>query len=729
MFSVQRHSLSYHLTAAVLTSAILAAVIFAGYMMWVTSHVDDLAEQREATLLQRALNDQFGKIAKEQQSATQWDDAVTFSKAGDRQWLADNLGEWMHSFYGHDQAFVLDASDAPVYAMVDGRTVDPRSAPLEMKLFSPLVADLREQIAKRGAEGDLGAADLLFLDGRPAIVSVKPIVPDSDRLTQDAGSEYLHIAVRRIDNALLARVGSRYLIDGVHYLAPLDGPTAAPTLPLTNRAGKVLGTLTWTANDPGGHIMRETLPAAGILAVIMAAILAALLTKLRRMAAQLTASKTQATYFALHDPLTTLPNRMLFNDRMGRAFARHRRTGESFALLSIDLDGFKAINDTLGHPSGDELIRQVGQRLMGLMRECDTVARLGGDEFAVIQSDCGNSRAAEVLAGRILAEMGRPFELFGEHATIAASIGVALMPDNAQDTSELIRKADIALYEAKGKGKDRFCFFQEGLNEVVSYKRAIERDLKIALETGTGLWLALQPLFAENGKTIVGAEALIRWNHPEHGLLSPAIFIPVAEERGLIAELGTFVLREACRIVKELDIAWLAVNFSALQFRDRALASKVLACLAEFGVTPSRIQIEITETALIGDFEAMSSTLAELREAGIRIALDDFGTGYSSLGYLHRCHFDKIKIDRSFISQLNGSGSTDAVVKAVMELANAFSMKVTAEGVETPSQWRELAAMGCRELQGFLFSKPVTQDEFKALLRKGDNPDDKSGVE
>jgi diguanylate cyclase (GGDEF)-like protein len=385
------------------------------------------------------------------------------------------------------------------------------------------------------------------------------------------------------------------------------------------------------------------------------------------------------------------------------------------ALLYLDLDRFKHVNDTLGHPAGDELVRQTAARLQHTVRDVDTVARLGGDEFAVILLDVRDIRSAEDISDRVLQKLQEPFKLIDDQVFVGASIGIALSTGPDADADDLLRKADIALYEAKRNGRGRYQVFAGDMDDLLLRKRKVESELRNALNGGTGIKLAYQPVFASNGKTIVGAEALIRWAHDVHGALPAAQFIAIAEERGMIGQLGKWVLLEACRFAVRTELPWLAVNVSPLQLRDAGFAEEVASILAETGLAPERLQLEITENVLLENSDATRTTLANLRRSGVGIVLDDFGTGYSSLSYLRRHAIDKLKIDRSFVRLLDGDGNSGAIVKALIDLAGALKVEVTAEGVETEAQKTLLVAMGCQQLQGYLLSSPLEPAQLLAL--------------
>ncbi len=428
------------------------------------------------------------------------------------------------------------------------------------------------------------------------------------------------------------------------------------------------------------------------------------------------ASEARLVHMARHDALTGLPNRLQLREHMDRALARVRRGG-SVAVLCLDLDRFKVVNDALGHPAGDALLCAVADRLRMCVRETDLVVRLGGDEFAVVQESAKQPAEASALAHRLIDVISAPFEIEGQPVVIGTSVGIALSEDGLSTPDALLKRADLALYEAKGGGRGTFRFFEAEMDAVMQVRRALEMDLRRTLAAGQ-FEVFYQPLVKTSGAGISGFEALLRWHHPKRGTVSPALFIPMAEEIGLIGAIGEWVLRQACADAASWPGALkVAVNLSPAQFRGRSLAADVEAALAASGLPPERLELEITESVLLQDDDAVLDTLHALRALGVRISMDDFGTGYSSLSYLRRFPFDKIKIDQSFVRGMSDHEDCIAIVRAVVGLGRSLNMMVNAEGVETPAQLAALRAEGCGEVQGYLFSKPKPAGDVAELLR------------
>ncbi len=431
-------------------------------------------------------------------------------------------------------------------------------------------------------------------------------------------------------------------------------------------------------------------------------------------------AEVQLAYMAHHDALTGLPNRTYFHERLRQAMVQAKR-GTAFVLMSLDMNGFKGVNDTLGHAAGDELLRAVAQRLRACVRESDTVARLGGDEFAVIQTGPKEDGDAVVLAKRLIHALGQPYLLHGHQVLSGCSVGMAMAPKDGTEIDDLMKKADMALYRAKRDGTLSYSFFEPELDTRMETRRMLERDLRQALLQDE-LRLHNQPLVDAKTGEVTSYEALVRWQHGTRGMISPADFIPMAEESGLIVPIGEWVVRTAC----EEAATWagdlrVAVNLSALQFKSGRLPEMISEALSFSGLSANRLELEITETVLLQNSETTLKALHELRDLGVRIALDDFGTGYSSLSYLRSFPFDKLKIDRSFVQDLPESHSARAIVQAIAALGASFNMAITAEGVEKLEQMEYLRGEGCHEFQGYYLSRPKPKEEL-TVVRRGFEP-------
>jgi diguanylate cyclase (GGDEF)-like protein/PAS domain S-box-containing protein len=425
-------------------------------------------------------------------------------------------------------------------------------------------------------------------------------------------------------------------------------------------------------------------------------------------------------HLAFHDALTGLPNRAVFADHLARTVAKAGESADPVAILCVDLDGFKAVNDIYGHPAGDALLIAAAQRLRACVRGHELVARLGGDEFAVVQAGGDQPGHAGLLAQRVVDAMAEPFAINQDTVRVSASVGVALFPDDAADPESLVKNADMALYRAKAEGRGTARFYEAAMDEALRRRRQLEADLRQAIGRGE-LSLHYQPLADLESGSILGFEALLRWNHSQLGAIGPAAFIPLAEESGFIVKLGQWVLREACSEAARWTPALkLSVNLSPIQFTQGDLAAEVEAILAETGLDPDRLELEVTEGLLIKDAEKAIAILERLKALGVQISMDDFGTGYSSLSYFRMFPFDKVKIDQSFIRDMIENPQARAIIRSVIGLGRGLGMPVVAEGVETPEQLEALRSEGCDQVQGYWISRPGPIANFEGVVMDRD---------
>jgi diguanylate cyclase (GGDEF)-like protein len=519
------------------------------------------------------------------------------------------------------------------------------------------------------------------------------------------------------------------LVKGPHWTGSLNidkqhwGAIFVPDEPLSNgfHALNALATL------GVGFVMTSIVAIALLFSIRRTIGLELLAEQLRQTTEDLRREGEKVDHLARHDALTGLANRLSFRKAADRALQRMRR-GDIFAVLYLDLDRFKDVNDTLGHPVGDELLRQVAQRLQAEVREVDTVARLGGDEFAVVQWGVRQPSSAQSLAERFIETLGRPYDIEGHRVVVTVSVGIALVSEatGSADVDTWMRNADLALYRAKSEGRDRVRFFDPEMDAEAQARHRLDMDLRQALELGQ-FELHYQPLVSTSKRRISGFEALLRWRHPTRGMVRPAEFVPLAEEVGLIVPIGEWVLRVACREATRWPIDCLthealhvAVNVSAAQFADSHLVQTVVEALSDSGLSADRLELEITESVLLHDVDRTLSILRQLKALGVHISMDDFGTGYSSLSYLRSFPFDKIKIDQSFVRNLSLNEQSDAIVCAVAALGASLRIVTLAEGVETEAQLDQLITNGCTEVQGYFFSPPLPPDQIPALLATAD---------
>jgi diguanylate cyclase (GGDEF)-like protein len=564
-----------------------------------------------------------------------------------------------------------------------------------------------------------------FLD-KPAIVAAVAVGSDAELASGNNGAPIVLVA-KFIDDRLLNKIGDNLQLNELHQIdepaqAGDDGATA-----LADGQGDVIARFAWKPMRPGAAIVASVLPFIAVALTGFALLVGLVMRYMRRTAAAIAAGERRLRHLAWHDPVSGLPNRIYFGERLEQAINDVRGGSLSAAVFYIDLDHFKDVNDTLGHHIGDELILNVTQRLSRIMRGDDLVARLGGDEFAIITTCASDSYSLQAIAGRIIAAVCAPYQISGHNIIIGASIGIAVIDRRAGDAADILRYADMALYRAKNEGRNRACIYDTAMDADLSNRKLLEGDLLQAIKND-GLRAAYQPIVNASGDTVVGVEALARWTHPTHGEIPPSRFIPIAEHSGLIIELGEWMLRRACLDGRDWPGLMVAVNVSPLQFRRSDFVELVERILTETDFDANRLELELTESTLLGNLETAELSMLRLKAIGVRFALDDFGTGYSSLLYLRRFPFDKLKIDSSFVQSIEKAPDAAAIVHAVVSLGRGLGMKVTAEGVETPEQHLFLRAAGVHSMQGYRFGKPGPATEINDRLASPDdyrvgNPD------
>ncbi len=693
---------------------------------------DDAALARDRAIVETGIQGRIREIAEKSSSVAIWDDAVLrLNNAFDADWATANVGAFFGD-NGFDAALVLNGDGAPVYQSPSSSPMTTNPAEL-VAAVAPLVLKVREAEAARGPAGAvlarqqsiseaIDASAVYLFEGQPYILNAALVQPDFGNVLPATARSAIIVTAEQIEESFVSAISERFLLAGAHlHVAkaaanqpggfPGVEPEEARTI-LTDGGGNAVAAFDWKPPHPGRSLLSQTtLPIlAGLIGLATWAGL--LYIRGRKATEGLIASEARAAHMAYHDVLTGLPNRALLADRMAHALAGLRRSQRSFAVHCIDLDRFKDVNDTFGHEAGDELIRKAGSLLSKACRQADTLARLGGDEFAIIQMDA-TPEAAALLADRIVKSLAEPINLAAGRLFIGASVGVSIVTEGNIDPAEGLRQADLALYRAKDAGRGRYAFFDSEMDASVKGRRELQEDLRAAL-SAKALELHYQPQVNARSE-IVGLEALVRWKHPKRGPISPVVFVPLAEESGLIDELGMFTLRRAFEDSRRWKHLKVAVNVSATQLRRKDFVARLKELVAALDVDPRNFELEITEGLLLGDDVQTHDTLNQLRGLGFQIALDDFGTGYSSLSYLQKYPIDKIKIDRSFITNLGIENEADAVVHAIVRLARALGLAVIAEGVETESQRQHLTAVGCGNVPGYLFGKPASAPDILAL--------------
>lgn len=726
--------------------AILGLVFLAA--IWAGRESDAAALDRQRQLVNSRLLDQVQRVSQDIQlmgagyaSLLVADSATDGGKsehAGATS--AATFGKIATTVFGYNAAFLVTPA-GELALQSDPET--KRRFKWVRPLLQPMIQELEaaHHAAPRGPSSDPepSRVELMRLEGRPSVAGVVSVT-GSSKLDQQEGNDgnrlYL-VAFRFLDGVTLDTLSREQGLAGARYARTADQEQNEVAFEIEATAsGDPIGFIIWRPDLPGSRVIGRLVPVLSVAGLVIAGLFFALMGRLRGSLRELSASEHHARHLSLHDVLTGLPNRALFAARFEQCLAAMKSPGELAVLALVDLDKFKEVNDIHGHAAGDELLRDAVDRMNALIERGDTLARLGGDEFALLLPDV---RAGDdsyiLLCNAIIEALSKPFQLRGGDVVvrIGCSIGIAAFHDAAQATSEILRRADVALYEAKTNGRGRLIEYDPSLDHRVEARENLKNDLRLVLEGHTHLPDSVENAHSDDpghlevffqgvhradahGK-LSGAEALVRWRHPTQGLLSPDKFIPIAEEAGMIDQLGGWVLRNAAKAAASwpADMS-VAVNVSPSQIRHRDFDRHVLSILAETGLPPSRLELELTEAALFNIDEIAQGTLGRLRSQGIRIALDDFGTGFSSLSHLIQFNIDRIKIDRSFVRLLGTQAEGAAIVSAILGLSRTLGKATTAEGVETKGQRDFLVAAGCNDLQGFLFSRPLPPADFLASL-------------
>lgn len=700
-----------------LAVASLTVGLLFGALLLSAAKSDEAAIQRQQGLLKLVVTKLESEVAHNQESATVWDDAVINVQRQDQEWMASNLGEWMHSYFQHDAALVLDKAGTPIYEFVPESAASASRIEIA-KIATPLVSKLQKRLAAgEMAAGttvlSIGESDFLDIAGRAAIISIKPIVSDSGEIEQEPGAENLHLAVRYLDGVLLSELAQDYQFQNLSFVrSPTDGAEVS-SVPLSSASGQTIGYFQWRPFTPGAGVIEAVSPVIIVVGLSAFLLMSFLGHAIWRRSTSLAESQQELRHLAMHDPLTGLANRTTFHDALVRSL-ESATAEKGIAVMFVDLDHFKEVNDSFGHPVGDSLIKEVANRLTKIAPSA-LVSRVGGDEFTLLLP-AEDVATVDRIADEIIERLRMPFQIEGSLITVGASIGISLFSPGLEAT-EMTRRADIALYHAKAAGRNTFAVFGNHMEEILRRRRALESDLAIALETGTQLAVHYQPVYSAMDGRMSSMEALCRWTHPTFGAISPDIFVPIAEECGLIQKLGLYVLEESCNLladVPDCDVG-MSVNASAIELMAPGYALRVLTMLSKFNLDPSRLEIEITERVATDADGKAAAAIRSLRDAGVRFAVDDFGKGTSSFGQLLNLKVDRIKIDKMFVDQIHQNGGAP-LVEAIVQMARHKGLKTTAEGVETADQRETLISLGCDNLQGFQLSRPLSRPNTIRLL-------------
>ncbi|MBB2686384.1 EAL domain-containing protein [Rhizobium sophoriradicis] len=697
---------SFAVIVAVATIMVLTAIERVAQ----NANVLDDERSRETTIgALRTFEDQLGATLDDYAA---WDDAAANVYAPDGMgWTISNYGEMSVNSSLFDMAIVIDDARNAIIAYRDGK---PMEEPLA-DFFGPSLWKLLDTAKAAGPVDRPQAVGFISTKRGIAAAGVALVRQKSGALDVPAGQHRYLIFARHLDDDRVSALGQTYVIGGLRLAPPTFN--AGYLVPIVDPMGATLGKLVWTSRSPGNVAYAQVRPmvleALGLVGLFFVVLLAIGWLAGRRLKAE----ENRAREEALRDRLSGLSNREGLGLAVDRFVAEARQSRRNVLLLYLDLDGFKEVNDSYGHGTGDQLIRAVAAGLKVLIPQGAVLARIGGDEFAIAFLSDGENAAALQLSEQILDFLVDPLEIGRRVVVVGASIGIAMSPAGAIDREELVRRSDLAMYKAKEAGRARMTLYDPSMDADREQRNALELDLRIAIESGD-LTLAYQPLVDATTHALNGVEALVRWNRPGHGPVSPEIFIPIAETSGLIESLGLFVLRKACETAKQWPELNVSVNVSPGQFRNPAFTDYVRYVLKQTEIEASRITLEITEGYMIQNPQRTRQSIERLKGLGVKVALDDFGSGFSSIGYLRQFGFDRIKIDRSLVMGVNEDKRQREMLQATVALARSLDIPVTAEGIETEGQAVAMRLFGCDCLQGYLFGKPMVAERITDMLNE-----------
>ncbi len=716
-------------TAPIAFLAVAAFAVVLGSLLFGAHETDSLALAQQRATIENALEQHGHALGRELRVQTVWNEAYEKTLARDQAWMRAFYGEYLSDLFGYDRIEVLSATNEPIYGFANGHDEAPAELARIVSGLTDLIAAVRNPHAAPAdyhvvttpiALGDgeklehRAVADVRNIEGLPAMVVVSTIVPDRPPKTPIVASPLLLVAIEDLDTRFTKELGAGF---GFRDLKWIGGQAAADqsTEAVKARSGTPVGTLAWRKSEPGWEFARHVAIGLALALLLLAALAWLLMRWGRSQARQLLTSEAEAREAARTDALTALPNRAALVELLPSLIGKAVTSASTLGILVIDLDQFKDINDDFGRAMGDAVLIAIAARLQGLLQPGAVLARADGDEFMVLAPGIDAAGLA-ALSDRVMAALADPVDVPGQaRVFVTASVGCALAPRDGDRDDDLVRRVELALAKAKEDGGGTAVAFIPEMDLELSRRRAIESALRGAVANGA-IDVVYQPIMDPAGTRVVGVEALARWTDPLLGPVSPDVFVPIAEENGLIPRIGEIVLRRA---VSD-GIAWpeidVAVNVSGAQIHHGDIVSIVRDVLAGSKLPPQRLVIEITESVLLVDEKRADEQIRGLQRMGVKVALDDFGSGYSSLLYLRKFGFDKLKIDRSFIEEIGRSTDSTLILASIIRLGLDLRLMITAEGIETLEQHRWLMASGCHQLQGYLFSRPLAVEQMTAFL-------------
>ncbi len=713
---------------------LLVGTALVGIVLYSARSMDNNIIGAQSELINNSISERLVRSLSELRSVAWWDEAVVKSgpSAFNGKWLDLEIGVFMTESFHHDRIMIIDEHDRPVYGFSKDGHTNAALMQQDLAAAGSLIKQVRggPSVSPRVRDADYttdavedsrysnrrygrGAAAVIKLGNHGELASIMAITPSVDMKLMPQRPRLL-ISFIRLDSEYWKNSGRDLLLPDLGFSLPHD--VRGGDFQLKTDDNRMIGSLRWTPRRPGRILIRNVLPIVLVGLALSTLFGSAFSRRLVSATRALAEREATARHIANHDALTGLPNRRMLESEMQRFADLTQRSGMPVAIACIDIDRFKDINDTLGHSAGDQLIRGLAARLRAEITEEDFLARLGGDEFAVLRR-CNSDAEAQDLISIIRACMREPFLVNGALIETNASVGLA-MCDAGRSFEDVLREADIALYEAKARGRGCDVRFETTMSQKIEKRRMIEVDLRQAIAQRE-LTVVYQPIVEAHTGQITSVEALVRWNSERHGPIGPDVFIPIAEEAGLMADLGRLVIERAISDARRWPQLQTAINVSAAQLRATSILEDLMEPTRRFGISASQITIEITESVLMANDEHTARILKTLKDEGFALALDDFGTGYSSLSYIRDFPFDKLKIDRSFIHGVANSERALAIIQAVANFGSILGKDIVAEGVETEQEMQAMQRTGCTHLQGYLFSKPVPAEHIEAMIAVG----------
>jgi diguanylate cyclase (GGDEF)-like protein len=713
-----------HLLIPIGIMVVIAIICIAVGVLSSAQRANRISADSEEQAILRSLDENAERALRHLESVASMPQATAKIRDNyDAAWVDRRVGQWLETFYNADIVAVLGIGDQTEYFR---SRIAGEGAPADLAAgLAPTIDILRGRLSGQPrrivlvSPHDLSkptkaVAVIQNFLGQTAIVAAVVVGEQANPANGNARAPTVAL-VKYINDRLLTKIADRLQVEGLRLIDAATSSSDDQAVTIADAEGQPVARLAWRPKRPGGAVIVSFVPFIAVALVAFALLTLTIMRHMRLTAAAIGAGERQLRHLALHDPVCGLPNRIYFSERLERAITEVHNGGPTAAVFYIDLDHFKDVNDTLGHHIGDELILNVTRRLTQIIRDDDLVARLGGDEFAIIMTCASDNYSLQAVAERIITAICAPCVVSGHGINIGASIGIAVIDSCTQDAGDILRYADMALYRAKNEGRNRACIYDAAMDADLSNRKLLEGALRQAIKNRE-LHVVYQPIVNPSGKRLVGVESLARWIHPVQGEIPPARFIPIAEHSGLIVELGEFILRRACLDGRNWPGLAVSVNVSPLQFRRPDFVEAIERILGETAFEPNRLELELTESTLLGNLESAELSMLRLKGVGVCFALDDFGTGYSSLLYLRRFPFDKLKIDSSFVRSIEKAADAAAIVHAVVSLGRGLGMKVTAEGVETADQHLFLRAAGVHSMQGYRFGRPMSATEIDDRL-------------